>query len=139
MRGGREDAALYARLVEHLKVHGTILTEYVGNEDLLAAISGTHAISIMTYSCTAYKYTKIKNVALTYGTPNTEIFKTQNFYSRSKIYIVSSRDHYELREPQWLCFRLLFEYQEACHCCLVVACSNRINMISIQCHTVGQW
>ena len=34
---------------------------------------------------------------------------------------------------------LLFDYQEAFHCCLVVACSNRINMISIQCHRVGQW
>ena len=35
-------------------------------------------------------------------------------------------------------FLLLFDYQEAFHCCLVVACSNRINMISIQCHRVGQ-
>ena len=34
---------------------------------------------------------------------------------------------------------LLFDYQEAFHCCLVVACINRINMISIQCHRVGQW
>ena len=36
-------------------------------------------------------------------------------------------------------FLLLFGYQEAFHCCLVVACSNRINMISIQCHRVGEW
>ena len=34
---------------------------------------------------------------------------------------------------------LLFDCQEAFHCCLVVACSNRINMISIQCHRVGEW
>ena len=34
---------------------------------------------------------------------------------------------------------LLFDYQEAFHCCLAVACINRINMISIQCHRVGQW
>ena len=34
---------------------------------------------------------------------------------------------------------LLFDNQEAFHCCLVVACINRINMISIQCHRVGQW
>ena len=37
----------------------------------------------------------------------------------------------------FLPFVLLFDYQEAFHCCLVVACSNRINMISIQCHRVG--
>ena len=30
-----------------------------------------------------------------------------------------------------LSFLLLFDYQEAFHCCLVVACRNRINMISI--------
>ena len=36
-------------------------------------------------------------------------------------------------------FLLLFDYQDAFHCCLVVACINRINMISIQCHRVGQW
>ena len=34
-------------------------------------------------------------------------------------------------------FILLFDCQEAFHCCLVVAC--RINMISIQCHRVGEW
>ena len=39
----------------------------------------------------------------------------------------------------FLPFLLLFDYQEAFHCCLVIACINRINMISIQCHRVGQW
>ena len=48
------------------------------------------------------------------------------------------------RQPQWLCsefvpFLLLFDCQEAFHCCLVVTCINRINMISIQCHRVGEW
>ena len=33
---------------------------------------------------------------------------------------------------------LLFDCQEAFHCCLVVACINRINMISIQCHRSGE-
>ena len=42
IRAGREDAALYARLVGHLKVYGTILTEHVGNDSMLA--SGTPAI-----------------------------------------------------------------------------------------------
>ena len=47
------------------------------------------------------------------------------------------------RQPQWLCsefvsFLLLFDCQEAFHCCLVVTCINRINMISIQCHRVGE-
>ena len=48
------------------------------------------------------------------------------------------------RQPQWLCsecvpFLLLFDCQEAFHCCLVVTCINSINMISIQCHRVGEW
>ena len=38
-----------------------------------------------------------------------------------------------------LSFLLLVGYQEAFHCCLVVTCINRINMISTQCHRVGQW
>ena len=33
-------------------------------------------------------------------------------------------------------FLLLLDCQEAFHCCLVVACINRINMISIECHRV---
>ena len=33
---------------------------------------------------------------------------------------------------------LPFDHQEAFHCSLVVACVNKINMISIQCHRVGQ-
>ena len=41
--------------------------------------------------------------------------------------------------PRLMSFILLFDCQEAFHCCLVVACSNRINMISIQCHRVGEW
>ena len=36
-------------------------------------------------------------------------------------------------------FLLLLDCQEAFHCCLVVACINRINMISIECHRVGVW
>ena len=38
-------------------------------------------------------------------------------------------------------FLLLLDCQEAFHCCLVVACINRINMISIECHShrVGEW
>ena len=58
----------------------------------------------------------------------------------------SLRVTHELRErqPQWLCSEfvpslLLFDCQEAFHCCLVVTCINRINMISIQCHRVGEW
>ena len=36
-------------------------------------------------------------------------------------------------------FLLLLDCQEAFHCCLVVTCINRINMISIECHRVGEW
>ena len=74
------------------------------------------------------------------------------------LHLAVSRDHYPfqrfthlLRESKWwslACgfkisavgpYFLLYDYQEAFHCCLVVACINRINMISIQCHRVGQW
>ena len=34
MRGGRQDAALYARLIEKLKDYGTVLTEHVGSSAL---------------------------------------------------------------------------------------------------------
>ena len=34
---------------------------------------------------------------------------------------------------------LLFDCQEAFHCCLVVTCINRINMISIECPRSGEW
>ena len=37
-----------------------------------------------------------------------------------------------------ICALLLFDCQEAFHCCLVVACINRINMISIECHRSGE-
>ncbi|MBU0943375.1 MAG: nucleoside 2-deoxyribosyltransferase [Proteobacteria bacterium] len=35
IRGGRDDAELYATLIHCLKKYGTILTEHVGNNDLL--------------------------------------------------------------------------------------------------------
>ncbi|MBU1139834.1 MAG: nucleoside 2-deoxyribosyltransferase, partial [Proteobacteria bacterium] len=35
IRGGRDDAELYATLIQWLKQYGRILTEHVGNEDLL--------------------------------------------------------------------------------------------------------
>ena len=31
IRGGRQDADLYARLIEHLKTYGPVLTEHVGS------------------------------------------------------------------------------------------------------------
>lgn len=34
IRGGRDDAELYADLVEHLEQYGEVLTEHVGDEDL---------------------------------------------------------------------------------------------------------
>jgi nucleoside 2-deoxyribosyltransferase len=34
IRGGRDDADLYAELVEQLQGYGTVLTEHVGDEDL---------------------------------------------------------------------------------------------------------
>ncbi len=34
IRGGRDDAELYAELVEELQEYGTVLTEHVGDEDL---------------------------------------------------------------------------------------------------------
>lgn len=35
IRGGREDAVLYAHLIAYLKTFGTVLTEHVGDEGLL--------------------------------------------------------------------------------------------------------
>ncbi len=35
IHGGRDDAAVYARLIKHLRKYGTVLTEHVGDEDLL--------------------------------------------------------------------------------------------------------
>lgn len=36
IRGGRDDAELYARLIRHLKRYGTVLTEHVGDAAMLA-------------------------------------------------------------------------------------------------------
>jgi len=35
IRGGREDAELYAQLISYLKTFGTVLTEHVGDDGLL--------------------------------------------------------------------------------------------------------
>ena len=35
IRAGRVDAPLYARLIEELKKYGTVLTEHVGDQNLL--------------------------------------------------------------------------------------------------------
>ena len=37
IRAGRNDAALYFKLVEILKKYGTVLTEHVGNPNLSSA------------------------------------------------------------------------------------------------------
>jgi len=34
IRGGRDDAPTYRKLIEHLKKHGTVLTEHVGSANL---------------------------------------------------------------------------------------------------------
>ncbi|XP_045200397.2 2'-deoxynucleoside 5'-phosphate N-hydrolase 1-like isoform X2 [Mercenaria mercenaria] len=34
IRGGRQDAELYTRLIEQLKAYGTVLTEHVGTKEL---------------------------------------------------------------------------------------------------------
>ena len=34
IRGGREDKDLYLKLINHLKKHGTVLTEHIGRPDL---------------------------------------------------------------------------------------------------------
>lgn len=34
IRGGRDDAALYARMIEYLKQYGNVLTEHVGDPSL---------------------------------------------------------------------------------------------------------
>ena len=37
IRGGREDAALYLQIIEHLKNYGEVLTEHVGDPALTSA------------------------------------------------------------------------------------------------------
>ena len=32
IRAGRDDAALYAKIIDNLKTYGTVLTEHVGDE-----------------------------------------------------------------------------------------------------------
>lgn len=34
IRGGRDDAALYQNLIEHIETHGTVLSEHVGHDDV---------------------------------------------------------------------------------------------------------
>ena len=41
IRGGRQDVALYAQIVEHLKQYGKVLTEHVGDPQLTGAEAGT--------------------------------------------------------------------------------------------------
>jgi nucleoside 2-deoxyribosyltransferase len=37
IRGGREDAALYADIIEHLKTFGEVLTEHIGDANLTSS------------------------------------------------------------------------------------------------------
>ncbi|WP_346861921.1 nucleoside 2-deoxyribosyltransferase [uncultured Draconibacterium sp.] len=37
IRGGREDAALYFKIIDHLKLFGEVLTEHVGDPSLTSA------------------------------------------------------------------------------------------------------
>jgi len=34
IRGGRDDVDLYSQIIEHLKKHGEVLTEHIGNKNL---------------------------------------------------------------------------------------------------------
>lgn len=36
IRGGRDDAALYAQIIKHISRYGTVLTEHIGNGELKA-------------------------------------------------------------------------------------------------------
>ncbi|KAK2185441.1 hypothetical protein NP493_236g02019 [Ridgeia piscesae] len=38
IRGGREDAQLYAKIISHLKSFGTVLTEHVGRADVMESV-----------------------------------------------------------------------------------------------------
>ena len=35
IHGGRDDAGLYAEIIEQLKSHGTVLTEHVGDPNVI--------------------------------------------------------------------------------------------------------
>ena len=46
IRGGREDAQLYAKIISHLKSFGTVLTEHVGWDDVLE--SGRNYVDVLS-------------------------------------------------------------------------------------------
>ena len=37
IRGGRDDAELYGLIIEHLKTHGEVLTEHIGDKKLTSS------------------------------------------------------------------------------------------------------
>lgn len=41
IRGGRDDAALYRRIIDQLKQYGEVLTEHVGEANILEKDKGT--------------------------------------------------------------------------------------------------
>ena len=46
IRGGRDDAQLYAKIISHLKSFGTVLTEHVGWEHVLE--SGRNYVDVLS-------------------------------------------------------------------------------------------
>ena len=42
IRGGRDDAALYKRIIDQLKEYGEILTEHIGDVNIMEKEKGTH-------------------------------------------------------------------------------------------------
>ena len=68
--------------------------------------------------------------------PRTTVLRSYMRYAFKPILTHRMDRKPEYRNPAWFFLDfcrlfLLFDYQEAFHCCLVVACVNKINMISI--------
>ena len=46
IRGGRDDAALYKRIIDRLKQYGEVLTEHVGDASVMEKEKGMHSAQL---------------------------------------------------------------------------------------------
>ena len=51
IRGGRQDADLYARIIKQLESYGKVLTEHVGHKDILTASDAGIVIVFVSLTC----------------------------------------------------------------------------------------
>lgn len=68
IRGGREDAALYRRIIDQLKEYGDVLTEHIGDADVLDKDQGLrHSLqprAKLKLNSASYKYIQLALVVI---------------------------------------------------------------------------